>query len=66
MAEGVFGWSTFLIAAIAVAVFAEFVDLTLSILALCALLVFAVRADDLLGMMWINLVGIKEFFLLRW
>jgi len=66
MAEGAFGWNTFLIAAIAVAAFAEFGDLTLSVLALCALFVLAIRADEQLEKVWENLAGIINFFLLKW
>ena len=66
MAEGEFGWTSFLIVALAIAAFVEFDDLTLALLVACALFVLAVRADDLLGLTWSNLAGITNFFLLRW
>jgi len=62
MAESAFGWGTFAAAAVATWLFAEYGDLTLSVLALCAFFFLTIRGDETLAGFWDNVLGLKNFF----
>ncbi|MEW5955221.1 MAG: hypothetical protein AB1626_01645 [Candidatus Micrarchaeota archaeon] len=66
MSEGFIGLNTFLAAAVAIALLAEFGDLTLAAVALCGLFVLTLRADELLAKVWENIMGITNFLTLKW